>query len=125
MPLAQNESRNEPETTDPLSTVFKALADPTRREMLRSLASGERTVSELARPFAMSLAAAAKHVGVLERAGLVQRTVRGRSHHCRLEPGGLAAAQSWLAFHERYWDERLAALADVLAETPGEREPGS
>jgi DNA-binding transcriptional ArsR family regulator len=100
--------------TDELSQVFRALGDPTRREMLRRLAAGERTVSELAAPFRMSLAAASKHVKVLERAGLVRRRVRGRTHHCRLDAGRLAEAHGWLRRYERFWTERLDALEALL-----------
>ncbi|MBX3208385.1 MAG: winged helix-turn-helix transcriptional regulator [Labilithrix sp.] len=99
---------------DPLSTVFRALGDPTRRAMLRRLSSGEHTVTELAEPFEMSLAAASKHVQVLERAGLVLRTVQGRKHHCRLVPARLAQAQQWLAFYERFWNNRLDALSAMF-----------
>jgi DNA-binding transcriptional ArsR family regulator len=97
-----------------LDGVFRALADPTRREMLRRLAARERTITELAEPCAMSFAAASKHVRVLERAGLVHRTVRGRSHFCRLEPKPLAEAQAWLNFYESFWSERLDALESML-----------
>ncbi len=97
-----------------LDGVFRALADPTRRRMLRRLATGERTITQLAEPCAMSFAAASKHVRVLERAGLVHRTVRGRSHFCRLEPRPLADAQAWLSFYERYWSERLDTLETML-----------
>lgn len=100
---------------DPLSAVFRALGDPTRRAMLRRLSSGEHTVTELAEPFQMSLAAASKHVQVLERAGLVLRTVQGRKHHCRLVPARLAQAQQWLAFYERFWNDRLDALSAMFA----------
>lgn len=106
------------QSTDALSAVFRALGDPTRREMLRRLAAREHTVGELAEPFRMSLAAASKHVKVLERAGLVQRIVRGRTHRCRLDAGRLAEAQRWLAFYERFWNERLDAL-DALLRSPG------
>jgi DNA-binding transcriptional ArsR family regulator len=101
-------------STDALSAVFRALGDPTRRRMLQRLAKGERSVTELARPFRMSLAAASKHVKVLERAGLVRRTVRGRVHHCRLDAGRLAAAQKWIAYYQRFWSERLDALESLL-----------
>jgi DNA-binding transcriptional ArsR family regulator len=101
-------------STDPLSAVFRALGDPTRRRMLRRLAKGERSVSELASPFRMSLAAASKHVKVLERAGLVRRTIRGRVHHCRLEARRLAAAERWIAYYQRFWSERLDALESLL-----------
>lgn len=99
-----------------LDAVFHALADPTRRAMLASLAAGERTVGELAAPFAMSLAAASKHVKTLEGAGLLARRVEGRVHRCRLDPAGLARAQRWLRRYERLWSERLDALETLLRE---------
>jgi DNA-binding transcriptional ArsR family regulator len=101
--------------TDALSAVFRALGDPTRREMVRRLSSGERTVGELSEPFRMSLAAASKHVKVLERAGLVRRTVQGRTHRCRLVARGLANAEKWLAFYRRFWNERFDALDELFA----------
>lgn len=100
---------------DTVSVVFRALGDPTRREMIRALAGGERTVGELAAPFRMSLAAASKHVRVLERAGLVRRTVHGRTHRCRLDARNLAEAQCWLERYARFWSERLDALDALLA----------
>src|SRR6185369_13645171 len=93
-----------------LDRVFGALSDPTRRAMLRRLAGGTRTVGELAEPFDMSFAAAAKHVKVLEQAGLLSRTIEGRSHRCRLAAGPLAAADRWLAYYERFWSMRLDDL---------------
>lgn len=100
-----------------LDTLFHALGDATRRQMLRELASGERTVSRLAEPFAMSLAAASKHIKVLENAGLIRREVSGRTHICRLEPGPLASAQEWLSFYERFWTESLDVLDALLRQT--------
>lgn len=97
-----------------MNSVFHALGDATRRQMLRGLASGERTVGELARPFAMSLAAASKHIRVLEGAGLIRREVRGRTHVCRLDPGPLASAHEWLGFYERFWTSRLDLLEQLL-----------
>jgi DNA-binding transcriptional ArsR family regulator len=97
-----------------MNSVFHALGDATRRQMLRDLAAGERTVSELAQPFAMSLAAASKHIKVLEGAGLIRREVRGRKHVCRLEPGPLASAHEWLGFYERFWTSRLDMLEQLL-----------
>src|ERR1700722_13247336 len=97
-----------------LDTVFHALGDATRRRMLRELAVGERTVTELAQPFAMSLAAASKHIKALENAGLLRREVRGRTHVCRLDPGPLANVQEWLSFYERFWSERLDVLERLL-----------
>jgi DNA-binding transcriptional ArsR family regulator len=97
-----------------LDTVFRALADSTRRGMLARLALGEKSVGELAEPFAMSFAGASKHVKVLEEAGLISREVRGRTHICRLEPGPLASADQWLRHYERYWTGRLDALEQLL-----------
>ncbi|MBE7199750.1 MAG: winged helix-turn-helix transcriptional regulator [Parafilimonas terrae] len=97
-----------------LDGVFHALADPTRRAMIQHLASGERTVSELAEPYAMSLAAASKHVKVLEGAGIIQRRIAGRVHRCSLERQPLAQALSWLRSYTEFWDERLDALEDLL-----------
>jgi DNA-binding transcriptional ArsR family regulator len=98
----------------PLNAVFHALGDATRRTMLRQLAAGECTVGELARPFAMSLAAASKHIRALEKAGLVRREVRGRTHRCRLEAAPLAAAHAWIGTYERFWTGRLETLERLL-----------
>ena len=99
-----------------LNTVFHALGDATRRQMLRELSDGERTVGQLAQPFAISLAAASKHIKVLENAGLIRREVRGRTHLCRLDPGPLATAQEWLNFYERFWTGHLDVLERLLRE---------
>lgn len=101
-----------------MDEVFQALAHEARRDMLRRLASGELTVSELAAPLDMSLAAASRHVQVLEHAGLLRRTVQGRRHVCRLNPGPLESAAAWLHFYERFWTERLDALDALLADHP-------
>ncbi|WP_416210124.1 ArsR/SmtB family transcription factor [Frankia sp. Cr1] len=84
--------------------------------MLQRLALGELTVGDLAEPLTMSLAAASKHVKVLERAGLIRRTVDGRRHVCRLQPAPLASALAWFRFYDRHWNERLDAL-EVLFRT--------
>ena len=97
-----------------LDSVFHALGDSTRRRMLRELAGGERTVGQLAEPFAISLAAASKHVKALERAGLIRREVRGRTHLCNLAPGPLASAHEWLDFYERFWSVSLDGLERLL-----------
>ena len=97
-----------------LDRVFHALADPTRRAMLRRLAGGGHSVGELAAPFDMSFAAAAKHVKVLEGAGLLSRTIEGRTHRCRLEARALADADRWLAYYQRFWTGRLDALESAL-----------
>src|SRR6185437_6947087 len=89
-----------------LDAIFRALADPTRREMLRRLSdapSQPLSVTELAAPHAMSLAAASKHIKALERAGLVRRQVQGRTHLCRLETRPLEGADNWLAYYRRFW----------------------
>lgn len=97
-----------------LDRVFHALADPTRREMLRRLADGERKIGDLAAPFAMSFAAASKHVKVLEDAGLVARRIEGRAHVCRIEPARLRDAAAWLAFYERFWTAQFDALEALI-----------
>ena len=97
-----------------LDSVFHALGDATRRRMLRDLAGGERTVTQLAAPFEISLAAASKHIKVLESAGLIRREIRGRTHLCRLDPGPLASAHQWLGVYERFWTERLDVLEQLL-----------
>ncbi len=102
--------------TSRLDSVFHALGDATRRRMLLELAGGERTVGQLAEPFAISLAAASKHIKVLEHAGLIRREVRGRTHLCRLDPGPLASAHEWLSFYEGFWTDRLALLDRLLRE---------
>ncbi|MER8380550.1 metalloregulator ArsR/SmtB family transcription factor [Mesorhizobium sp. M1399] len=102
--------------TSQMDAVFHALGDATRRHMLRDLADGEKTVSQLAEPFVMSLAAASKHIKALENAGLIRREVRGRTHLCRLAPGPLASAHQWLSFYERFWTGRLDVLERLLRE---------
>jgi DNA-binding transcriptional ArsR family regulator len=97
-----------------LDGAFHALAHPARRDMLHRLGPGALTVGELAEPLSMSLAAASKHVQVLERAGLVRRQVDGRRHVCRLDPAPLATATEWLRFHERFWNERLDDLQALI-----------
>jgi DNA-binding transcriptional ArsR family regulator len=102
--------------TPQLDSVFHALGDATRRQMLRDLADGERTVGQLAQPFSISLAAASKHIKALENAGLIRREVRGRTHMCHLDPGPLASAHQWLNYYERYWSDRLDRLEQLLRE---------
>ena len=87
--------------------------------MLGRLARGECTVTDLARPFAISLPAVSKHLKVLERAGLVARRIEGRVHHCRLKPKPLEDATEWLTAQRAYWDARLDALEDYLLRRQG------
>ena len=101
-----------------LDKTFHALADSTRREMLRRLTLNTQTVGELAEPFQMSLAAASKHIRVLEDAGLIERTIRGRTHTCRLATAPLADATAWLRFYEQFWSDRLDALEQALLADP-------
>ena len=93
--------------------------------MLRALSDGERTVSQLAEPFAMSLAAASKHIKALEGAGLIRREVRGRTHLCRLDPGPLASAHEWLSFYEGFWTRRLDVLEQLLRQEDARNTPAS
>jgi DNA-binding transcriptional ArsR family regulator len=97
-----------------LDSVFRALADPTRRAMLDDLAAGPCTVGELAAPFDISLAGASKHIQVLERAGLIRREVQGRVHTCRLDAGPLHAGAEWMRHYERFWNRKLDALEALL-----------
>jgi DNA-binding transcriptional ArsR family regulator len=97
-----------------LDAVFHALGDATRRQMLRQLAEGERTVTQLAAPFDMSLAAASKHIKALEGAGLIRREVQGRTHVCRIDASPLSDAHEWLRFYERFWHGRLDELERLL-----------
>jgi DNA-binding transcriptional ArsR family regulator len=99
-----------------LDLTFAALADPTRRAMLASLALSERSVGELAAPHAMSFAGAAKHVGVLERAGLVERRKAGRQRLCRLKADRLREADDWLRQWERFWMSTLDRLEAIIVE---------
>ena len=106
-----------------LDSVFHALGDATRRQMLRELSGGERTIGQLAEPFAISLAAASKHIKALESAGLIRREVRGRTHLCRLDPGPLASAHQWLGFYERLWTDRLDVLERLLRDEDAAKSP--
>lgn len=100
-----------------LDAVFHALADPTRRAILTRLSQGERSIGELAAPLNMSFAGASKHIKALEQAGLVQRTVQGRNHICRLEPEPMVQAMQWLQSYEHFWTERLDALEQALRQS--------
>ena len=103
-----------------LDRVFHALADPTRRAMVERLSRGPASVSELARPFAMSLPAVVQHLQVLETSGLVRSEKVGRVRTCRLEPGALRTAEQWIAERRTSWERRLDRLGELLAENPDE-----
>ena len=102
--------------SDRLSTVFTALADPTRRAILARLASGETSVTELAKPFEMSLPAVSKHLKVLERAGLLERGRQAQWRPCRLQAGPLKDVDDWVERYRRFWDESFDRLDDYLRE---------
>ena len=108
-----------------LDTTFRALADPTRRGMLVSLALGEKSIGELAGPFSMTLAGASKHVKVLEEAGLLSRRKVGRTHLIQLNAEPLAEAEHWLRQWEEFWTVRLDRLqALVESDTKKEKDHG-
>jgi DNA-binding transcriptional ArsR family regulator len=102
------------QTVDHLSTTFAALADPTRRAILARLATGERSVSELAEPFNMTLPAVSKHLRVLERAGLIARRREAQWHHCRLVPAPIKAVNDWTERYRQIWEARLDRLDSYL-----------
>jgi DNA-binding transcriptional ArsR family regulator len=97
-----------------LDGTYASIAHPVRRAMLDRLREGEVRVTDLAQPFAISLAAASKHVGQLERAGLVERDVRGRDHWISIRPQPLEDAAAWLALYRSFWNRRLDVLDELL-----------
>ena len=103
-------------TVDPISGVFAALADPTRRAILARLAVGEATVNELAAPFPISMQAISKHLNVLERVGLIVRTKDAQWRRCKLDPAPLRDIAQWVEQYRRLWDERYDTLDDYLRE---------
>ena len=102
--------------TATLDAVFAALADPTRRSILDRLRVHSLTVTEVARPYPMSLNAVSKHLKALEKAGLIRREIKGREHSCRLEAARLQAAMHWISYYSKFWNDRLDALANHLAQ---------
>jgi DNA-binding transcriptional ArsR family regulator len=101
---------------DQLSSTFAALADPTRRAILARLALGETSVTELAKPFEMSMPAVSKHLKVLERVGLIARAREAQWRPCRLEAGPLKQAASWIEEYRRFWEQSLDRLDAYLRE---------
>lgn len=98
-----------------LDQAYAALADPTRRALLVALRGGAARITDLARPLPMTFAGVSRHIGVLESAGLVRRTVRGREHWLELRPDGLSAAEAWISQQASFWSRRADALAARLA----------
>jgi DNA-binding transcriptional ArsR family regulator len=104
-----------------LDNLFFALSDATRRAILARLSSGDTTIGELSQPFQISAPAISKHMKILEKAGLINRRVNGRQHHCSLSPGALKTAEDWLNYHRTFWEVRVDAREDFLLE-PQTRE---
>src|SRR3954463_16087493 len=102
--------------SDQLSNTFAALADPTRRAILARLASGEAAVTELAKPFDMSMPAISKHLKVLERAGLIARSREAQWRPCRIEAGRLKEVADWVEEYRRFWEQSLDRLDEYLKE---------
>ena len=108
-----------------LDAAFSALADPTRRAILARLALGETSVTELAKPFAMSLPAVSKHLKVLERAGLIARGREAQWRPCRIEPRALKDIDDWLEHYRRFFDESFDRLDDYLKKLQAKEPNGS
>lgn len=108
------------QSTLPLDLVFHALADPSRRLMVERLSYGPASVSELAKPFAMSLPAVVQHLQVLEASGLVRSQKVGRVRTCQIVPEALSAAERWINDRRRLWEGRLDRLGALLADSPEE-----
>lgn len=112
-------AENRGTTAEPdLDLVFRALGDRTRRELLARLTDGPAMVTTLAKPFGMSLPAVGKHLRVLERAGLISRTIDGRVHRCALDAQPLKDANEWLESYARFWGETIDALTQYLGNEP-------
>jgi DNA-binding transcriptional ArsR family regulator len=107
---------------DNLDLTFAALADPIRRAILARLARGEATVGQLARPFDVSRPAISKHLRVLERAGLVQRTRDGRISRCELDAEPMREAADWVERYREFWERQLDSLSRYLEEAPTKKE---
>jgi DNA-binding transcriptional ArsR family regulator len=109
--------RRKPNRRKPdIDRVFHALGDPTRRAIVERLSAGPLTVSRLAAPLAITLAAVVQHLQILEESGLVQTEKVGRVRTCRVEPAGLSAAEQWIADRRSLWENRLDRLGDLLNE---------
>jgi DNA-binding transcriptional ArsR family regulator len=100
--------------TDPLSAIFAALADPTRRSILARLSERDVTVNELAQPYDISLPAVSRHLKVLEKAGLISRTKKAQWRSCRLETESLKEVNEWLETYREHWEQRLTHLDTYL-----------
>lgn len=109
--------------SETLDDIFMALGSPVRRRILQYLGeNGEATVTDIATPFDVSLNAISKHMKVLEKAGLIQREIRGREHYCRLHPQSLMNAAEWLNYYQQFWTTRLDAFEQHLLNRPRSEE---
>jgi DNA-binding transcriptional ArsR family regulator len=102
------------EYSEQLDHTFHAVADPTRRAILKILSEGRARVTEIAKSFPYSLNAISKHLKVLEQAGLIRREIKGRDHFCRLDPAPLQEASDWFASYQQFWEERLDAMESYI-----------
>jgi DNA-binding transcriptional ArsR family regulator len=109
-------------TTPSLDMMFQALADPTRRMMVDRLSRGPASVSELAKPFDMSLPAVVQHLQVLEQSGLVRSEKVGRVRTCTIDPGAMSLAEKWINDRRIQWERRLDRLGEFLAATEGDED---
>ncbi len=100
----------------PLDAVFHALSDSTRRAILRDVALREKTVGQIAQPYSVSLAAVSKHLKVLEKARLIQRQKRGSFQFVRINAAPMRAAERWLSYYEKFWNQQLDTFTEFLAE---------
>lgn len=107
--------------TDPLSRIFSALADPTRRQILDRLATSEASAGDLAKPFAMSAPAISRHLKVLENAGLIERKVEAQWRRCSINPEGLRHADDWVSKYRKFWETRFTDLDAYLKELQNKR----
>lgn len=108
--------------SDHLSNTFAALADPTRRAILSRLTTGEKTVSDLAEPFDMTMPAITKHLKVLEKAGLIERSRKAQYRPCRLQPEPLKGIDEWMENYRRFWEESFERLDDYLKQIQTKEE---
>lgn len=120
--MSASERKDRPEE-DSLTRLFHALADPTRRRLLAQLTRGPAKVTELARPFHMSLPAVSKHLRILEEAGLISRTIDGRVHRMSLIGGPLQQVEVWMDPFRSYWEQTLGALGQDLEKHPPGKKP--
>ncbi len=107
-----------------LDRTFAALADPTRRRILQDLAKGDSCVTELARPYSMSLPAVSKHLRVLETAGLIRRRRNGRIHRLNLDAAPMQEAQQWIEEYRKFWEESFDRLGEYLKELQAKENQG-